>query len=47
MVVFDGGIFHRSQPITLEHVQEVLKQTLAGQTWLFNATDRFGRYLAI
>jgi 2-polyprenyl-6-methoxyphenol hydroxylase-like FAD-dependent oxidoreductase len=26
MVDFDGGIFHRSQPITAEHVQEVLRR---------------------
>ncbi|PXV54054.1 2-polyprenyl-6-methoxyphenol hydroxylase [Dyella jiangningensis] len=26
MVDFDGGIFHRTQPITLEHVQRVLRR---------------------
>jgi 2-polyprenyl-6-methoxyphenol hydroxylase-like FAD-dependent oxidoreductase len=26
MVDFDGGAFHRTQPITLEHVQEVLRR---------------------
>lgn len=26
MVDFDGGAFHRTQPITLEHVQAVLRR---------------------
>ncbi|WP_204265498.1 FAD-dependent monooxygenase, partial [Enterobacter hormaechei] len=26
MVAFDGGAFHRSRPITLGHVQSVLRQ---------------------
>jgi 2-polyprenyl-6-methoxyphenol hydroxylase-like FAD-dependent oxidoreductase len=46
MVEFDGGAFHRTQPITLEHVQAVLRRVAgvdvmltalkAGTTW----TDR-------
>lgn len=29
MVDFDGGAFHRSQPVTLEHVQSVLRRVCA------------------
>jgi 2-polyprenyl-6-methoxyphenol hydroxylase-like FAD-dependent oxidoreductase len=46
MVDFDGGAFHRKQPITLEHVQTVLRRvsctdvTLKGSSLASTWTDR-------
>jgi hypothetical protein len=43
---FDGGVFHRTQPLTLEHVQAVLRRvsgkevTLTGLTVASTWTDR-------
>ena len=34
MVEFDGGAFHRSEPITLEHVQAVLRRVSGAQVTL-------------
>src|SRR6185437_4182896 len=46
MVEFDGGAFHRTQPITLEHVQTVLRRvsgtdvTLESMSLASTWTDR-------